>query len=156
MNVIETSGLGKCYGKARALHDVTLAVPEGSLTALVGPNGAGKSTLMGITAGLTLPTEGTATVLGGHQPGSPAALSGIAFLAQDAPVYRNLSVADLLHLTRNLNHRFDDAFARARLDGTWACPCWPGSCCARTTRCSALPATAAFLVARPRRTPRGS
>jgi ABC-2 type transport system ATP-binding protein len=116
VNVIETSGLGKCYGKARALRDCTLAVPEGSLTALVGPNGAGKSTLMGITAGLTVPTEGTATVLGGYRAGSPAALNGIAFLAQDAPVYRNLSVADLLHLTRNLNHRFDDAFARTRLD----------------------------------------
>ncbi|HEX7160667.1 MAG TPA: ATP-binding cassette domain-containing protein [Trebonia sp.] len=46
MNVIETAGLGKRYGKSWALQDCTLAVPEGSLAALVGPNGAGKSTLM--------------------------------------------------------------------------------------------------------------
>ena len=108
MNVIETTGLGKCYGKAWALRDCTLAVPEGSLAALVGPNGAGKSTLMNMAVGLTVPTAGTATVLGGQATGSPAALDDIAFMAQDAPVYKNLSVADMLHLTRNLNRRFDE------------------------------------------------
>src|SRR6201999_4461205 len=92
-------------------------LPEGSLAALVGPNGAGKSTLMNMTVGLTVPTVGTATVLGGQATGSPAALDDIAFMAQDAPLYKNLSVADMLHLTRNLSRRFDAAAARARLDG---------------------------------------
>jgi ABC-2 type transport system ATP-binding protein len=46
MNVIETSDLGKRYGKTWALRECTLAIPEGRLAALVGPNGAGKSTLM--------------------------------------------------------------------------------------------------------------
>ncbi len=115
MNVIETAGLGKCYGKSWALRDCTLTVPAGSLAALVGPNGAGKSTLMNMAVGLTLPTAGTATVLGGQATGSPAALDDIAFMAQDAPVYKSLSVADMLHLTRNLNRRFDAGAARARL-----------------------------------------
>jgi ABC-2 type transport system ATP-binding protein len=115
MNVIETDCLGKRYGKSWALLDCTLAVPEGVMAALVGPNGAGKSTLMNIAAGLTVPTEGTVTVLGGEHVGSPAALDDIAFMAQDAPVYKNLSVADMLHLTRNLNRRFDEAAARNRL-----------------------------------------
>jgi ABC-2 type transport system ATP-binding protein len=115
VNVLETAGLGKCYGKTWALRDCTLTVPEGSLAALVGPNGAGKSTLMNMAVGLTVPTAGTATVLGGQPTGSPAALNDIAFMAQDAPVYKSLSVADMLHLTRNLNRRFDDAAARARL-----------------------------------------
>jgi ABC-2 type transport system ATP-binding protein len=115
MNVIETTGLGKRYGKAWALRDCTLAVPEGSLAALVGPNGAGKSTLMNMAVGLTVPTAGTATVLGGQPTGSPVALGDIAFMAQDAPVYKSLSVADMLHLTRNLNRRFDQDGARARL-----------------------------------------
>ena len=48
-------------------------------------------------------------------PGSPAALDGIAFVAQDTPLYKNLSAADMLHLTRNLNRRFDQAYAEARL-----------------------------------------
>ena len=54
-------------------------------------------------------------MLDGQATGSPAALDDIAFMAQDAPVYKNLSVADMLHLTRNLNRRFDGAVARARL-----------------------------------------
>ena len=47
--------------------------------------------------------------------GSPAALDGIAFVAQDTPLYKNLSAADMLHLTRNLNRRFDQPYAEARL-----------------------------------------
>ncbi|HEY6495088.1 MAG TPA: ABC transporter ATP-binding protein [Trebonia sp.] len=117
MNVIETTGLGKRYGKSWALRDCALAVPEGHLAALVGPNGAGKSTLMNMVVGLAEPTEGTATVLGGQPTGSQAALDGIAFMAQDAPLYKNLSAGDMLHLTRNLNWSFDDAYARQRLDG---------------------------------------
>ena len=115
MNVIETSELGKRYGKTWALRDCTLALPAGHLAALVGPNGAGKSTLMNMVVGLTVPTAGTATVLGGRPAGSPAALDGVAFVAQDAPVYKNLSSADMLHLTANLNQRFDLSFAKARL-----------------------------------------
>ena len=55
------------------------------------------------------------TVLGGWPAGSRAALDGIAFVAQDTPLYKNLSAADLLHLTRNLNRYFDTGYARARL-----------------------------------------
>jgi ABC-2 type transport system ATP-binding protein len=102
-------------GKSWALRDCTLALPAGHLAALVGPNGVGKSTLMNTVVGLTVPTSGTATVLGGRPAGSPAALDGVAFVAQDAPVYKNLSSADMLHLTANLNHRFDLSFAKARL-----------------------------------------
>jgi hypothetical protein len=47
---------------------------------------------MNMTAGLAVPTTGTTTVLEGRAPGSPAALDGVAFVAQDAPVYRNLTV----------------------------------------------------------------
>ena len=115
MNVIETSGLGKRYGNTWALRDCTLAIPAGHLVALVGPNGAGKTTLMNMAVGLAVPSAGTATVLGGQPTGSRAALDGIAFVAQDAPVYKNLSAADMLHLTRNLNRRFDQHYARARL-----------------------------------------
>ena len=74
-----------------------------------GPNGAGKTTLLNLAVGLAAPTAGGVTVLGGRPPGSPAALDGIAFVAQDTPLYKNLSAADMLHLTRNLNRRFDQA-----------------------------------------------
>jgi ABC-2 type transport system ATP-binding protein len=115
MNIIETSGLGKRYRHTWALRDCTLAVPAGHVVALVGPNGAGKTTLLNMTVGLARPTAGIATVLGGQPAGSPAALDGIAFVAQDMPLYQNLRVADMLHLTRNLNRRWDQGYAEARL-----------------------------------------
>ena len=115
MNVIETSDLGKQYGKTWALRECSLAIPEGSLAALVGPNGAGKTTLMQMTVGLAVPSAGTVTVLGDQPAGSPQALDGIAFVGQDAPVYKNLSAGDMLHMTRNLNRSFDQQYAQARL-----------------------------------------
>jgi len=115
MNVIETSGLGKRYRSTWALSECTLAVPAGHVAALVGPNGAGKTTLLNLSVGLAMPTAGVVTVLGGTPAGSPAALDGIAFVAQDTPLYKNLSVADMMHLTRNLNRHFDQAYALARL-----------------------------------------
>jgi ABC-2 type transport system ATP-binding protein len=115
MNAIETSGLGKRYGSAWALRECTVAVPPGHVAALVGPNGAGKTTLLNLAVGLATPTAGSVTVLGGEPAGSPAALDGIAFVAQDAPLYKNLPVADMLHLTSNLNHRFDHGYAQERL-----------------------------------------
>jgi len=115
MNVIETSGLGKRYGSTWALRECSLAIPAGHVAALVGPNGAGKTTLLNLAVGLVAPTAGEVTVLGGRPAGSPGALDGIAFVAQDMPLYRNLSAADLLHLTCNLNRRFDRHYAESRL-----------------------------------------
>src|SRR5580704_2957847 len=115
MNVIEASALGKRYGSTWALRECSLAVPAGHVAALVGPNGAGKTTLLNLAVGLAAPDAGAVTVLGGLAAGSPAALDGIAFVAQDTPLYKNLSAADMLHLTASLNRRFDQAYARARL-----------------------------------------
>jgi ABC-2 type transport system ATP-binding protein len=115
VNVIETSGLGKRYNGSWALRECELAVPAGHVVALVGPNGAGKTTLLNLTVGLTAPSTGVITVLGGQSAGSRAALDGIAYVAQNTPMYKNLSAADMVHLTRNLNRNFDQTYARARL-----------------------------------------
>ena len=55
---IETSGLGKQYGRRWALHDCTLSIPAGKVVGLVGPNGAGKTTLLHLAVGLLAPTSG--------------------------------------------------------------------------------------------------
>ena len=115
MNIIETVALGKNYGRTWALRDCTFAIPEGHLAALVGPNGAGKTTLLHLLVGLMTAAAGTATVLGGLPVGSRAALDGIAFVAQDTPVYTNLTAANMMRIARNLNRSFDLAYARARL-----------------------------------------
>ncbi len=61
---IEMDGLTKVYGKTRALDEVTLEVPEGSIYGFLGPNGAGKTTALRILTGLATPTSGTARVFG--------------------------------------------------------------------------------------------
>jgi ABC-2 type transport system ATP-binding protein len=61
--IIETRGLGKTYGTQRALADVTVQVPSGTV-GLLGPNGAGKSTFIKCLLNLETPTTGTARVLG--------------------------------------------------------------------------------------------
>ncbi|MEU6235826.1 ABC transporter ATP-binding protein [Kitasatospora sp. NPDC047058] len=114
--VIDCGGLGKRYRRSWALRDCHLAIPAGHVVALVGPNGAGKSTLLNLAAGLTLPTEGALSVLGGELPGSPDALDRIGFVAQNAALYPGLTVRDLLRIGRGLNRRWDGARARAHLD----------------------------------------
>ncbi len=115
MNVIEARGLGKRYGRTWALRDLSIAIPEGRVTALVGPNGAGKTTFLHVAVGLTIPTTGKVAVLGDHSPGDPEALADIAFVAQNAPLYPNLSVTDTLHLASSMNDRFDADTARKRI-----------------------------------------
>lgn len=115
MNVLETHELGKRYGGTWALQGCSLEIPAGHVAALVGPNGAGKSTLLNLATGLATPSTGDVTVLGGCPAGSAAALDGVAFVAQDTPLYKDFSAAALLHVTRNLNRRFDQAMAEARL-----------------------------------------
>jgi ABC-2 type transport system ATP-binding protein len=114
--VIETHGLGKRYRRQWALTDCTLSVPAGHVVGLVGPNGAGKTTLLSLAVGLLAPTAGTIEVLGGTPGASPAQLARVGFLAQDAPVYAGLSVADHLKLGARLNPGWDTGLARGRVD----------------------------------------
>ena len=113
--VIETSGLGRQYRRKWALRDCTLAVPEGHVVGLVGPNGAGKTTLLRLAAGMLAPTSGAITVLGARPAARPAQLARIGFVAQNAPVYARMTVADHLRLGRWLNPGWDDALARQRI-----------------------------------------
>jgi ABC-2 type transport system ATP-binding protein len=114
-SAIETEQLGMRYGRRVALAECTLHVPAGRVVALVGPNGAGKSTLLGLVGGLLTPTSGRITVLG-HQPGDGAAqLADIAFVAQDAPLFPGLTVADHLRFGARLNPRWDQSHAEARI-----------------------------------------
>jgi ABC-2 type transport system ATP-binding protein len=115
--VIETSGLTKRYRRVTALSDCTISVPEGRISALVGPNGAGKTTLLRLLTGLTAPTAGRATVLGGAPRQGPAYLAEIGFLAQDIPLYRRLTARDHIGFGAHLNPNWDGEAVRARLDG---------------------------------------
>jgi ABC-2 type transport system ATP-binding protein len=113
--VLETKGLGKRYRKRWALSDCTLSVPAGHVTGLVGPNGAGKTTLLNLAVGLLAPTSGSVQVLGDEPASSEAHLAKVGFVAQDAPVYSGLSVADHLTFGAHMNPGWDAAAAEHRI-----------------------------------------
>lgn len=113
---LELTDLGHRYGSIWALRHCAAAVPEGSVAALVGPNGAGKSTLLALAVGLLDPSEGEVLVLGRPMRGQPDhMLARVGFVAQDAPLYRGFSVAEMLDFGARLNPRWDDTVARRRL-----------------------------------------
>jgi len=115
-NALKTTRLGKRYGHTWALQDCSLALPAGRVAALVGPNGAGKTTLLQLSVGLLEPTAGEVQVFGVSPLRQPKeALPRLGFVAQDTPLYKSFSVAELLTLGRKLNPGFDDALARARI-----------------------------------------
>jgi ABC-2 type transport system ATP-binding protein len=113
--VIETRELGKRYGHRWALADCTLSVPTGSVAGLVGPNGAGKTTLLHLVTGLITPTTGTIEVTGGRPAVSRPQLAQTGFVAQDAPVYAAMSIADHLRMGARLNRRWDARGAAERI-----------------------------------------
>ncbi|MFJ9032100.1 ABC transporter ATP-binding protein [Streptomyces sp. NPDC102274] len=120
---IEAIGLGKRFaGPARvgrrerwALRGCSFRIPAGRVCALVGPNGAGKSTLLAHAAGLLAPTEGTVRVLGA----APAdARTRLAYVAQDKPLYPQLTVGETLRMGREMNpERWDAAAADRIIEG---------------------------------------
>ncbi|MGW3788447.1 ABC transporter ATP-binding protein [Micromonospora chokoriensis] len=105
-------GLSKRYGRRFALKDCTLDIPAGHVVGLVGPNGAGKSTLLQLACGMLRPTSGRIEVLGAR-PVSGSAQVG--FVAQDTPVYANLSVTDHLRMGAHLNPSWDAGLAERRI-----------------------------------------
>src|SRR5450755_995916 len=114
--VLESRGLGKRYRQRWALTDCTLTIPAGHVVGLVGPNGAGKTTLLNLATGMLAPSAGTIEVLGARPAAGPAQLARVGYLAQDAPVYAGLSVADHLRLGAHLNPGWDGGLARDRIE----------------------------------------
>ena len=112
---LETTGLGKKYGRLWALQDCTLALPVGRVAALVGPNGAGKTTLLHLIAGLARPDAGAVRVLDQMPGDNTRLLARVGFVAQETPLYPDFTAADLVTMGGKLNRRWDAELARARL-----------------------------------------
>ncbi|HEU5332768.1 MAG TPA: ABC transporter ATP-binding protein [Actinocrinis sp.] len=112
---IETDGLGKRYGRSWALQDCSLSLPAGRIAALVGPNGAGKTTLLHMAVGLLRPDAGSVRIFGKDPRDTTAALAEIGFVAQDTPLYRDFTAAELITMGGKLNRGWDAALARGRL-----------------------------------------
>ena len=95
--VLRTEGLVKRYGKRTVVNDVSFDVKQGEIVGLLGPNGAGKTTSFYMTTGLIVPNGGH-IFLGDEEvtkyPVYKRARAGIGYLAQEASVFRKMSVED--------------------------------------------------------------
>ena len=99
--LLAVDGITAGYGAVTILRDLSLAVPEGSITALIGANGAGKTTLMRVIAGLLVPSAGTIRFVGNDVTQAPThrrVAAGLALVPEGRQVFPYLSVADNLRL----------------------------------------------------------
>jgi branched-chain amino acid transport system ATP-binding protein len=96
---LDLVGVRAAYGGIEVLHGVDLAVPAGSVVALLGANGAGKSTLVKVAAGLLRPTAGAVRVAGTDVTGAPShdlARIGVCTIPEGRGVFPNLTVRENL------------------------------------------------------------
>ena len=95
--MLRAEGLVKRYGKRTVVNGVSFDVRQGEIVGLLGPNGAGKTTSFYMTTGLVVPTGGR-IFLGDHDitdyPVYKRAKLGIGYLAQEASVFRKMTVED--------------------------------------------------------------
>ncbi|MBB3187125.1 LPS export ABC transporter ATP-binding protein [Microbacter margulisiae] len=95
--VLRTENLVKKYGKRTVVDHVSINVKQGEIVGLLGPNGAGKTTTFYMTTGLIVPNEGTILLNDvdiTQYPVYKRAKAGIGYLAQEASVFRQMSVED--------------------------------------------------------------
>lgn len=96
-SVLRTENLVKRYGPRTVVNNVSIDVKQGEIVGLLGPNGAGKTTTFYMTTGLIVPNEGKIFMDDDEITKFPVykrAQKGIGYLAQEASVYRKMTVED--------------------------------------------------------------
>jgi len=98
-SVLSAEHLVKIYSKRRVVNDVSLSVQQGQIVGLLGPNGAGKTTTFYMITGLIRPNEGHIYIDGKELTSLPMyrrARRGVAYLPQEASIFRKLTVEENL------------------------------------------------------------
>jgi len=113
--VLRTEHLVKTYGKRTVVNDVSINVKQGEIVGLLGPNGAGKTTTFYMTTGLVTPNEGKIFLNDTDITTYPVfkrAQAGIGYLAQEASVFRKMTVENnirsVLELTKKSREEQND------------------------------------------------
>jgi len=105
--LFRAAGLCKNFGGVRAVRDISLAIPAGTVFAVIGPNGAGKSTLLNLMSGIYQPDAGTMRFDGADLVGMPAhrrARRGLARTFQKIRLFKRLSVLDNVRAGFHIHH----------------------------------------------------
>src|SRR4051812_39865315 len=112
---IEVRSLFKNFGDFAALDDVSLTVPDGSLTALLGPSGGGKSTLLRVISGLEMPDSGEVLLDGVDVVGVPPQKRGVGLVFQHYAAFKHMTVRDNVGFGLKIRKR-PKAEVRERVD----------------------------------------
>jgi lipopolysaccharide export system ATP-binding protein len=109
--ILRTDDLVKIYGKRTVVDHVSINVTQGEIVGLLGPNGAGKTTTFYMTTGLIKPNQGRIFLNDLDITGYPVykrAQNGIGYLAQEASVFRKLSVEDNIRAVLQMTKKPED------------------------------------------------
>jgi sulfate transport system ATP-binding protein len=112
---IDVRNVSKSFNGFQALEDVSLSVPDGSLTALLGPSGGGKSTLLRVIAGLETPDGGEVLFSGEAVTTLPAQERGVGFVFQHYAAFKHMNVRDNIAFGLKIRKRPKDE-VRERVD----------------------------------------
>ena len=113
MNAIEVAHVTKAFGRFKAVDDLSLSVPPGTVFGLLGPNGAGKTTTIRMMMDITAPDTGAIAVLG--RPTSRDTLARVGYLPEERGLYRRMRVLDHLLFLAAIKE-VDAETARQRID----------------------------------------
>lgn len=102
--LIRVEGLSRYYGPLRAVDDISFELKRGEVLGFLGPNGAGKTTTMQILSGNLAPSAGRVTINGFDILDEPKrAKAELGYLAEQPPLYRELTVDEYLRFCARLN-----------------------------------------------------
>jgi ABC-2 type transport system ATP-binding protein len=108
--ILQTHDLWKTYGRFDAVQGVDIAVPEGSIFALIGASGAGKTTLIKLVMNILTPTRGTATILGVDSRAiGPQVLQNVGYVSENQELPGRLRVRECFDYLRPYYPRWDRA-----------------------------------------------
>ena len=105
MNIIELSGITKTFGSVKAVDDLTLEVPKGSIYGFIGPNGSGKTTTIRMIMKIMYPDRGKLLVNG--QETDFERLKNVGYLPEDRGLYKKMKIGELLKFHGELNNGTD-------------------------------------------------
>ena len=105
MHIIELSGVTKTFGSVRAVNNLSLEVPKGSIYGFIGPNGSGKTTTIRMIMKIMYPDRGSIRI-NGHEHGSRR-LSNVGYLPEDRGLYKKMKLGELLQFHGELNEGTD-------------------------------------------------
>jgi len=106
--MLQVKNVTKCFGDFKALDELTMTVPRGTVYGLVGPNGAGKSTIIRLITGVYTPDGGQITMDGQPVYENIAAKERIGYIPDEIFFFPSATLEDMRGYYKGIYPKFDD------------------------------------------------